>query len=102
MAQEVTSTHAQLRAVEGQWRSVGSFIAPAFCSRTFVIIGNDTELGQQSPQFKLSTLASEGVGPRHRFMSAYEQKIEPLDRRCQYVMFAAKPYETIAFKVSIR
>lgn len=35
-------------------------------------------------------------------MSAYEQKIEPPDRRWQYLLFAAEPYETIAFKVPSR
>ncbi len=71
---------------------------------------------------------AEGVVPRHRFMSAYEQKVghflyffllekfqrfffavvdwfscgqvEPPDRKWQYLLFAAEPYETIAFKVS--
>lgn len=43
---------------------------------------------------------AEGIGPRHRFMSAYEQRIEPPDRRWQYLLMAAEPYETIAFKVS--
>lgn len=33
-------------------------------------------------------------------MSAYEQRIEPPDRRWQYLLMAAEPYETIAFKVS--
>ena len=42
---------------------------------------------------------ADGVVPRHRFMSAYEQKIEPPDRKWQYLLFAAEPYETIAFKV---
>lgn len=42
------------------------------------------------------------VYPRHRFMSAYEQKIEPPDRKWQYLLFAAEPYETIAFKVPSR
>lgn len=42
---------------------------------------------------------AEGIGPRHRFMSAYEQRIEPPDRRWQYLLLAAEPYETIAFKV---
>ncbi len=42
---------------------------------------------------------AEGVAPRHRFMSAYEQRIEPPDRRWQYLLFAAEPYETISFKV---
>ena len=40
--------------------------------------------------------------PRHRFMSAYEQKVEPPDRKWQYLLFAAEPYETIAFKVPSR
>lgn len=50
-------------------------------------------------------------------MSAYEQKIEPPDvgyaqtfikyiynfqKRWQYILFAAEPYETIAFKVPSR
>jgi len=45
---------------------------------------------------------AEGVIPRHRFMSAYEQKVEPPDRKWQYLLFAAEPYETIAFKVPSR
>ena len=32
-------------------------------------------------------------------MSAYEQKVEAPDRAWQYVLFAAEPYETIAFKI---
>lgn len=43
---------------------------------------------------------AEGLTPRHRFMSAYEQRIEPPDRAWQYLLFAAEPYETVAFKVS--
>jgi splicing factor 3A subunit 2 len=42
----------------------------------------------------------EGIAPRHRFMAAYEQKVEPPDRKWQYLLFAAEPYETIAFKVN--
>jgi hypothetical protein len=45
---------------------------------------------------------SEGTAPRHRFMSAYEQKVEPPDKRWQYLLFAAEPYETIAFKIPSR
>ena len=38
--------------------------------------------------------------PRHRFMSAFEQRVEsPPDRRFQYLLVAAEPYETVAFKV---
>lgn len=63
----------------------------------------DPEAGQQSLLFQVDyPEVSEGVVPRHRFMSAYEQKVEPPDRRWQYVLFAAEPYETIAFKVPSR
>ena len=41
----------------------------------------------------------EGTRPRHRFMSAYEQKKEAWDKKYQYLLFAADPYEVIAFKV---
>ena len=37
--------------------------------------------------------------PRHRFMSAYEQRVEPPDKAYQYVVFAADPYENIGFKI---
>ena len=39
------------------------------------------------------------VKPRHRFMSAYEQKKEAWDKAYQYLLFAADPYEVIAFKI---
>lgn len=52
-----------------------------------------------SPQIDYPEIA-EGIMPRHRFMSAYEQRIEPPDRRWQYLLMAAEPYETIAFKVA--
>lgn len=43
---------------------------------------------------------SDGLQPRHRFMSAFEQRVEkPPDRRYQYLLFAAAPYETVAFKI---
>ena len=44
-----------------------------------------------------------GVAPRIRFMSAYEQKIEdPPDKNFQYLLVAAEPYETCAFKLQNR
>ncbi|KAG8014096.1 Splicing factor 3A subunit 2 [Nibea albiflora] len=59
----------------------------------------DPETGQQSLLFQIDyPEIAEGIGPRHRFMSAYEQRIEPPDRRWQYLLLAAEPYETIAFK----
>lgn len=41
----------------------------------------------------------EGIKPRHRFMSAYEQRVETADKGVQYLIFAAEPYENIAFKI---
>jgi len=43
--------------------------------------------------------ALEKVRPRHRFMSAYEQKVEAPDQKFQYLLFACDPYETIGFKI---
>lgn len=44
-----------------------------------------------------------GVTPKVRFMSAYEQKIEdPPDKNFQYMLVAAEPYETCAFKLQAR
>lgn len=44
----------------------------------------------------------QGLQPRHRFMSAFEQKVEKPDENYQYLLFAAEPYETIAFKIPNR
>mmetsp|Transcript_4003 Transcript_4003/g.12571 ORF Transcript_4003/g.12571 Transcript_4003/m.12571 type:complete len:258 (-) Transcript_4003:79-852(-) len=45
---------------------------------------------------------ADDIEPRHRFMSAFEQKVEAPDRQWQYLLIAAEPYETIAFKISSR
>ena len=38
--------------------------------------------------------------PRHRFMSAYEQRVEtPPDGKYQYLLVACDPYETVGFKI---
>lgn len=43
------------------------------------------------------------VLPRYRFMSAFEQKVDlPHDRRFQYLLIAAEPYETCAFKLDAK
>eukprot|EP00897_Mesotaenium_endlicherianum_P004092 jgi/Mesen1/3710/ME000202S02801 len=41
----------------------------------------------------------ENAKPRHRFMSSYEQKVEPWNKAYQFLLFAAEPYEIISFKV---
>eukprot|EP00449_Zooxanthella_nutricula_P001744 CAMPEP_0198505516 /NCGR_PEP_ID=MMETSP1462-20131121/11069_1 /TAXON_ID=1333877 /ORGANISM="Brandtodinium nutriculum, Strain RCC3387" /LENGTH=234 /DNA_ID=CAMNT_0044234697 /DNA_START=23 /DNA_END=724 /DNA_ORIENTATION=- len=43
--------------------------------------------------------ALDKVSPRHRFMSAYEQKLEAPESAFQYLLIACEPYETVAFKV---
>ncbi|KAI8508884.1 Splicing factor 3A subunit 2 [Branchiostoma belcheri] len=63
----------------------------------------DPETGQQSLLYQIDyPEVVEGISPRHRFMSAYEQRVEPPDRRWQYLIFAAEPYENIAFKIPSR
>ncbi|KAI9592535.1 hypothetical protein BDF19DRAFT_451480 [Syncephalis fuscata] len=42
------------------------------------------------------------VVPRYRFMSAYEQHQEAPNKAHQYLLFAAEPYETVAFKIQSR
>ncbi|KAF8756107.1 Pre-mRNA-splicing factor SF3a complex subunit 2 (Prp11) [Rhizoctonia solani] len=44
----------------------------------------------------------EGVIPRRRFMSAWEQKKEQPNRAYQYLIVAAEPYESIAFRIPAR
>lgn len=45
---------------------------------------------------------SHGIVPRVRFMSAFEQKVEDPDKDYQYLLVAAEPYETCAFKLQAR
>ncbi|KAI9700183.1 MAG: hypothetical protein M1820_006851 [Bogoriella megaspora] len=45
---------------------------------------------------------SEGIKPRVRFMSAYEQKVEEPDKRFQYLVVAAEPYNNSGFKIQAR
>jgi splicing factor 3A subunit 2 len=66
-----------------------------------VFKSRDADTHQRCLSFELSVPEiSEGLQPRHRFMSAFEQRVEtPPDRRYQYLLFAAEPYETVAFKI---
>lgn len=43
-----------------------------------------------------------GFQPRHRFMSVFEQRVQPPDARYQYILFAADPYETVGFRIPNR
>lgn len=40
-----------------------------------------------------------GMQPRHRIMSAFEQRVGPRDANYQYMLFAGEPYETLGFRV---
>lgn len=66
-----------------------------------VFKSKDPQTNQRCLSFELTYKdISEDIQPRHRFMSAFEQRVETFkDKRYQYVLFAAEPYETIAFKI---
>lgn len=80
--------------------------------RKFVKIGRpgykvtkqrEAESGQQSLLYQIDyPEIVDTIQPKHRFMSAYEQRQEPPDRKWQYLLFAAEPYETISFKIPSR
>jgi len=68
-----------------------------------VIKQRDPQSQQRSLLFQIEyPEIEEGLQPRHRFMSVYEQKIEVPDKNYQYLLFAADPYETISFKIPNR
>lgn len=62
---------------------------------------------QRDPQLRQNSLLvqvlypfiAQNVQPRFRIMSAFEQRKEPPDTKYQYLVLAADPYETIAFKI---
>ncbi|KAL6977373.1 Splicing factor 3A subunit 2 [Sarracenia purpurea var. burkii] len=60
----------------------------------------DPETKQRSLLFQIEYPEIEdNTKPRHRFMSSFEQRLQSFDKRYQYLLFAAEPYEIIAFKV---
>jgi len=60
----------------------------------------DPETQQKALLFEVEyPEAMDKAKPRHRFMSSYEQKVEPPDTKFQYLLLSCEPYETIAFKV---
>ncbi|CAF3701575.1 unnamed protein product, partial [Rotaria sordida] len=87
-------------------------IKPHYEVRKFIKIGRpgykvtkqrDPDTKQQSLLFQIDyPEISDNIVPKHRFMSGFEQHVEAPDRRWQYLLFAAEPYETIAFKIPSR
>ena len=59
-----------------------------------VFISRDADTNQRCLSFELNfPEIAESLQPRHRFMSAFEQRIEsPPHRHYQYLLFAAEPY----------
>eukprot|EP00474_Spongospora_subterranea_P009507 CRZ09965.1 hypothetical protein [Spongospora subterranea] len=68
-----------------------------------IVKQRDPHTGQLSVLFRIMyPNISENIQPRHRFMSSVEQKVDPHDLRYQYLLFAAEPYDTVAFKIPNR
>uniref|UniRef100_A0A0E0NST8 Matrin-type domain-containing protein n=1 Tax=Oryza rufipogon TaxID=4529 RepID=A0A0E0NST8_ORYRU len=60
----------------------------------------DPDMKQHSFLFEIGyPEIEENSKPRHRFMASYEQKVESWDKKYQYLLFAAEPYEIIGFKI---
>ncbi|GKV46322.1 hypothetical protein SLEP1_g53307 [Rubroshorea leprosula] len=59
----------------------------------------DPETKQRSLLFQVEYPEIEdNIKLRHRLMSSYEQRVQPFNRRYQCLLFAAEPYEIIAFQ----
>lgn len=64
---------------------------------------SDPVTGQESLLFQIDyPQIAKDIKPLYRFMSAFEQRQEPPDRNWQYLVCAAEPYQTIAFKIPSR
>ena len=86
--------------MEHLFQDTASYDVSPLLISSLVTKQRDPPSGQHSLFFQVDyPEIADGIKPRHRFMSAYEQKLEPPDRQWQYLMFAAEPYETIGFKV---
>ena len=60
----------------------------------------DPDTSQRSLLFEIEyPEIEEGLQPRHRFMSSFEQRVDAPDKEWQYLLFAAEPYETVGFKI---
>lgn len=63
----------------------------------------DADTNQRCLSFELhypEIADASSTQPRHRFMSAYEQRVDsPPDGRYQYLLIACDPYETVAFRI---
>ncbi|CAM9432965.1 unnamed protein product [Chrysoparadoxa australica] len=100
---------ARRAAMEAKSTSVAPQPAAVVQTRTVIKIGRpgykvtksrDVNTQQRSLLFELEfPECDDDSQPRHRFMSAYEQKVEAPDKNYQYILFACDPYETVGFKI---
>lgn len=110
--QENLKRRAAKEAAENQNQDLPALAAPRVDIKKFIKIGRpgykvtkqrDPHTTQNSLLFQVDyPEIAEDVEPKHRFMSAFEQRIEAPDRKWQYLLIAAEPYETISFKISSR
>lgn len=96
-ASTTTATNIASTSISGQKRKV-RIGRPAYQ----VYKSRDVETNQRCLSFEIHypEIDTTIIQPQYRFMSAFEQKIDiPPNRAYQYLLFAAEPYETIAFKI---
>ena len=64
---------------------------------------NPADMSSSSLTATANPTTANAAAPRVRFMGAFEQKVDdPPDKAYQYLLVAAEPYETCAFKLQAR
>ena len=87
-----TSTQPKPQASTNKMPTIGD---PAYN-----VYKNKNPSGSLSILFELTyDQIRRGTTPKYRIMSTFEQKLELPDPKYQFVLFAAQPYNTIAFKI---
>jgi splicing factor 3A subunit 2 len=73
---------------------------PKIGDPAFNIYRTQNPTGSLSILFELTyDQIRKGTTPKYRIMSTFEQKVETPDPKYQFVLFAAHPYNTVAFKI---
>ncbi|KAH0789034.1 putative splicing factor 3A subunit 2 [Histomonas meleagridis] len=73
---------------------------PKIGDPAFNIFKNKNPTGSLTILFELTyDQIRKNTSPRYRIMSAFEQRVDSPDPNYQYVVFAAQPYNTVAFKI---
>lgn len=67
-----------------------------------IVRQRDADTNQRSLLFELEfpeLILNKSGKPKFRIMSSFEQRVEEPDPKYQYMLVAAEPYETVAFKI---